>query len=68
MIGALIAPPSPWQKPYVERLIGSICRELLNPVIVFNERHLKKRLRAYFSYYHTARRLKANQVVLTLMR
>ena len=51
----LIAPRSPWQNPYVERLIGSIRRECLNHVIVFNERHLKKLLRAYFIYYHTAR-------------
>jgi len=52
---ALIAPRSPWQNPYVERFIGSIRRECLDHVIVFNERHLKKLLRAYFSYYHTAR-------------
>ncbi len=51
----LCAPRSPWQNPYVERLIGSIRRECLNHVIVFNELHLKKILRAYFSYYHTAR-------------
>jgi len=51
----LIAPRSPWQNPYVERLIGSIRRECLDHVIVFNELHLKKLLRAYFSYYHTAR-------------
>jgi len=51
----LIAPRSPRQNPYVERLIGSIRRECLNHVIVFNERHLKKLLRAYFGYYHTAR-------------
>jgi len=51
----LIAPRSPWQNPYVERLIGSIRRECLNHVIVFNERHLKKLLRAYFIYYHQAR-------------
>ena len=51
----LIAPRSPWQNPYVERLIGSIRRECLNHVIVINERHLKKLLRAYFIYYHKAR-------------
>jgi len=49
------APRSPWQNPYVERLIGSIRRECLNHVIVFNARHLKRLLRSYFSYYHTAR-------------
>ncbi|MCP3883736.1 MAG: transposase family protein, partial [Sulfitobacter sp.] len=30
------APRSPWQNPYVERLIGSIRRECLNHLIVFN--------------------------------
>ena len=30
------APRSPWQNPYVERVIGSICRECLNHVIIFN--------------------------------
>jgi putative transposase len=35
-----IAPRSPWQNPYVERLIGSIRREVLAQVVVLNERHL----------------------------
>jgi transposase InsO family protein len=51
----VIAPRSPWQSPYVERLIGSIRRECLNHVIVLNERHLKRTLNAYLAYYHTAR-------------
>jgi putative transposase len=51
----LTAPRSPWQNPYVERLIGSIRRECVDHVIVFNEKHLKRTLRAYFSYYHKAR-------------
>ena len=34
----LISPRSPWQNPYVERLVGSIRRECLDQVIVFNER------------------------------
>ena len=50
-----IAPRSPWQNPYVERLIGSLRRECLDHVIVLNERHLKRLLGAYFSYYHAAR-------------
>jgi transposase InsO family protein len=37
----LIAPRSPWQNPYVERLVGSIRRECLDRVIVFHERQLK---------------------------
>ena len=51
----LTAPRSPWQNPYVERLIGSVRRDCLNHVIVLNERHLKRLLHSYFSYYHTAR-------------
>ncbi len=51
----LIAPHSPWQSPYVERLIGSIRRECLDHVIVFNERHLKRILGSYMAYYHNAR-------------
>ena len=49
------APRSPWQNPFVRRLIGSIRRECLNHVIVLNERHLLRILRAYFDYYHHAR-------------
>ncbi len=51
----LIAPRSPWQNPYVERLIGSIRRDCLDHFIVLNERHLRRVLRAYMIYYHTAR-------------
>ena len=49
------APRSPWQNPFVERLIGSIRRECLDHVIVFNERHLLRILRSYCEYYHTSR-------------
>jgi putative transposase len=44
----LIAPKSPWQNPYVERLIGSIRRECLDHVIVLHERHLRRLLTGYF--------------------
>jgi len=50
-----IAPRSPWQSPYVERLIGSIRRECLDHVIVLSERHLKRLLTNYLSYYHNYR-------------
>ena len=46
------APASPWQNAYVERLIGSIRREVLDHVIVFNEQHLKRLLSCYLDYYH----------------
>jgi transposase InsO family protein len=48
----LIAPRSPWQNPYVERLIGSIRRECLDHVLVLHERHLMHILTNYFAYYH----------------
>jgi transposase InsO family protein len=48
----LIAPQSPWQNPYVERLIGSIRRECLDHTIVLGERHLRRILKDYFAYYH----------------
>ena len=48
----LIAPRSPWQNPYVERLIGSIRRECLDHMVVLHERHLRRLLTEYFRYYH----------------
>jgi transposase InsO family protein len=51
----LISPRSPWQSPYVERLVGSIRRECLDRVIVFNERQLRQILDSYFEYYHKVR-------------
>ena len=51
----VIAYRSPWQSPYVERLIGSIRRECLNQVIVLSERHLRSILRNYSDYYHHVR-------------
>src|SRR5262252_4407637 len=49
------APRSPWQNPYAERLIGSIRRECLDHVIIFNERHLRHVLSSYFQYHHDTR-------------
>jgi transposase InsO family protein len=51
----LTAARSPWQNPYVERVIGSIRRECLDHVIVLNERHLRRVLRTYLAYYHRSR-------------
>ena len=51
----LIAPRSPWQSPYVERLIGSVRRECLDHVVVLGERHLRRVLTSYLAYYHGAR-------------
>ncbi len=49
------APASPWQNPYVERLIGSIRRECLDHVIIINEAHLRRVLTTYTRYYHQTR-------------
>lgn len=49
------APRSPWQSPFVERVIGSIRRECLDNVIVLNERHLRLILASYLEYYHGSR-------------
>src|SRR5262249_48867866 len=51
----LTAPRSPWQNPYVERLIGSIRRECLDHVIVLNESSLRQILKTYFQYYERSR-------------
>jgi transposase InsO family protein len=50
-----IAPRSPWQNAYVERLIGSIRRECLDHMIVFGEAHLRRNVGAYVTYYNEAR-------------
>jgi transposase InsO family protein len=46
---------SPWQNPFVERIIGSIRRECLDHIIVFSEAHLRRILAEYFDYYHRSR-------------
>jgi hypothetical protein len=51
----LTAPKSPWQNPYVERLIGSIRREGLDHVIVLNGTGLRRILQSYFKYYECTR-------------
>ncbi len=49
------APRSPWQSPYVERLIGTLRRDCVDHVVVFNENHLRRLLRGYLAYYHSCR-------------
>jgi putative transposase len=51
----LTAPRSPWQNPFAERLVGSIRRECLDHVIVWNERSLRRTLQNYFAYYQRSR-------------
>ena len=49
------SPSSPWQNPYAERVIGSLRRECLDHMIVFNQAHLRRTLARYVSYYHGSR-------------
>jgi transposase InsO family protein len=51
----LTAPRSPWQNPYAERLVGSIRRECLNHIVIFNEGSLPRILKSYFDYYLRSR-------------
>jgi transposase InsO family protein len=50
-----ITPRSPWQNGHVERLIGSIRREILDHVVVLGERHLRDQLANYSAYYNEVR-------------
>jgi transposase InsO family protein len=45
-----IAPSSPWQNGFAERLIGSIRRECIDHIIVLGEAHLRRILRSYARY------------------
>ena len=50
-----IAPASPWQNGFAERLIGSIRRECLDHIIVLGEAHLRRILKSYVRYYNETR-------------
>ena len=51
----ITAPRSPWQNPYVERVIGTLRGECLDHVIILNERHLQRILGSYLDYFITVR-------------
>ncbi len=51
----LSAPRSPWQRAYVERVIGSIRRECLDHMIVFGEASLHRHVKRFLNYYHDSR-------------
>jgi putative transposase len=55
MTEVMAAPSSPWQNPFAERLIGSLRRECLDHVIILSQRHLRRVLARYVSYYHQSR-------------
>jgi putative transposase len=46
---------SPWQNGVAERWVGSCRRDLLDHVIVLNERHLKRLMGEYVRYYQEDR-------------
>lgn len=46
---------SPWQNGIAERWVGSCRHDLLNHVMVLNERHLKRLMAEYMGYYHEDR-------------
>ncbi len=46
---------SPWQNGTAERWVGTVRRELLDHVIVIDERHLRRLLRDYVDYYNEDR-------------
>src|ERR1700682_6244853 len=50
-----IAPASPWQNGFAERLIGSMRRECLDQIIVSREAHLRQILQSYARYYNDIR-------------
>ena len=50
-----IAPASPWQNGFAERLIGSIRRECMDHFVVLGQAHLRRILRAYARYYNDIR-------------
>jgi transposase InsO family protein len=50
-----IARRSPWQNPYVERLIGTLRRDCLDHVLILGERHLRCVLALYSLYYNQTR-------------
>jgi len=53
--GAFGTARSPWQRTYVERVIGTIRRECLDHMIVFSERCLYQHLGRFIEYYHRSR-------------
>ena len=50
-----ISPRSPWQNPYAERLIGTLRRDFLDHVLIFDVQHLRRVLARYSAYYNEMR-------------
>jgi transposase InsO family protein len=50
-----ITPCSPWQNGAAERWVETVRRDLLDHVIVLNERHPHRLLSEFVAYYHDDR-------------
>jgi hypothetical protein len=50
-----ISPGSPWQNPYVERLIGTVRRECLDHALFWTATDLELKLSAFKNYYNRYR-------------
>jgi len=48
-------PRSPWERAFVERVIGTIRRECLDRAIVFNQASLCRHVKSFLAYYHESR-------------
>ncbi|MEV0164608.1 integrase core domain-containing protein [Nonomuraea fuscirosea] len=48
-------PQAPKANAHCERLIGTLRRELLDSMLILNERHLRRTLTRYLEHYNTAR-------------
>jgi len=55
MTNVLTAPRSSWQNGVIERFIGSVRRECLDHVIIFNANGLQRILKSYMEYYERSR-------------
>jgi len=55
VVDKVISTQSPWQNGHCERVVGSLKRECLNHVIVFDRRHANSVLKQYLEYYHGSR-------------
>ncbi len=53
--GVITAPRSPGQNAYVERVVGSVRRECLDHIVIFNARHLRRVLSSYVDFCQRTR-------------
>jgi hypothetical protein len=59
-----ISPRPPWQNGYMEHVIGTVRRECLDRILIFDESHLQQILSAYAAHYNQARTPLALQKML----